>query len=118
MKFLLEEQISSFLRPDKSIEQYIGKNDHGDYSTIRWIGIGRTKDSYTIVFHEVFDEADEIESIYDFPYVEPDDMYEKEIEEFDSIQDALEFAENNYGAKIDKYLPFGFLDEYIIIFDK
>jgi hypothetical protein len=114
MKFLLENQISSFLKVDKSIEQYIDKIEHTNYSGFRWIGIERTKDNYTLVVHKVFDDSSEMESIYDYSYIEPDDIYGNRIQEFTSLTDALEMAEKLFGATTDKYLPFGFLDEYLI----
>jgi len=45
-------------------------------------------------------------------------MYGKKIMEFDNVYDALDMAARKFNAKNDKYLPFGFLDEYILEFVK
>ncbi|MCO4294134.1 hypothetical protein NF867_14820 [Solitalea sp. MAHUQ-68] len=111
MKYLLESQLSSYLRPDKTIEQFIGRIEFPEYSGFRWISIDRDKDEFKLIVHEVFDDSNEIESIYNFSYIEPDDLYGKEIQTFDSLDDALETAERLYSASRNRYLTFGFLDE-------
>ena len=113
MKFLLEVRIAAFLRPEKSIEQYIGKIEGIGYGGFRWIAVVREKDRYKLVVHEVFDEREQVQSIYNFSYIEPDDMDGKLVHEFHNIQDALIAAKTLFGAETDKYLPFGYLDLYL-----
>ncbi|PWS31577.1 hypothetical protein [Pedobacter paludis] len=113
MKYLLESQISSNFGPGKSIEQYVDRIEQADYSILRWVAIERTKDIYTLVIHEVFDERNEVQSIYDFTYLEPDDMHGKRIANFESLKDAFEMAEKEFGTTPDKYLTCGFLNKYL-----
>jgi hypothetical protein len=113
MKFLLETQIDAFLRPGKSIEQFIGNIEDIDYAGFRWIAVERKKDRYRLVVHEVFDDRERVQSIYDFSYIEPDNIYGKLVQEFDNVQDALTAAMTLFGARTDKYLPFDYLDVYL-----
>jgi hypothetical protein len=118
MKYLLENQLQAYLRVDSSIEQFIGQISIEDHTCLRWIHISRTKSSYELRVHEVFDDRDVgVESIYDFSYYEPDDLYGKEIGSFDLLENALETAEQIYNADKNKYLTFGYMDEALKDFE-
>jgi hypothetical protein len=65
----------------------------------------RKKDHYRIVVHEVFNDREQVQSIYNFSYIEPDDMYGKLVQEFDNVLDVLSAAKTLFGAGTDKYLP-------------
>jgi hypothetical protein len=112
MKYLLENQIKGCLRPNKSIEQIIGKFEVGKHLAIRYISIVKEKDKYCLMLHDIFDDRDEgIEDIYEFSYVEPDDMYGKEIKESSSLEEILIFAQEEYDSSNERYLTLGFLNE-------
>jgi len=114
MKYLIESQIESYLRPNKSIEQFIDKTKFNDYEILKWVAIERERNLYSLILHEVFnDSAEGVESIYDFSYVEPDDIHGKVIFESKELNKVLEFAELNFKANNNKYLTFGFLNEEI-----
>ena len=118
MKYLLENQLQAYLRVDNSIEQFIGPIRIEEHTCLRWIHISRTKSSYELRVHEVFDDRDVgVKSIYDFSYYEPDDIYGKEIGSFDLLENALDTAEQIYNAEKGKYLPFGHMDEALKIFE-
>ncbi|RZJ64484.1 MAG: hypothetical protein EOO47_26975 [Flavobacterium sp.] len=115
MKFLQEEQLKSMVQPEKSIEQFVGRIEHPDYNGFRWIEIRKSKNIYTLVLHEVFDDSEEIEDFYEFSYIEPDDIYGKEIQNFQSINEALSAASGLYHADLNKYLPPSYLNEYFTL---
>jgi len=114
MKYLIESQIKSYLRSNKSIEQFISKTKISEFDVFKWIAIERNENSYSLVLHEVFDDRQEgIESIYDFSYVQPDDIYGKIITESEDIYDILNSAKKILNADKNKYLTFGFMDQEI-----
>ena len=89
----------------------IGKLEFAEYPVFRWVSISRHKDEYKLFLHDVFDDRPEIASIYYFSYFEPDDLYGRDIQVFDLLDDALEAAEKLYNASRNKYMVFGYLDE-------
>ncbi len=118
MKFLQKEQVKSAVRPEKCIEQFVGKIEHPNYIGFRWIEIRKSKNAYALVLHEIYDDSDEIEDFYEFSYIEPDDIYGKEIQHFQSIDEALIAANNLYQADLNKYLNTGYLNEYFKLYLK
>lgn len=90
-----------------------------EYTCLRWIDITRTRSSYELHTHEVFDDRDEgVEDIYDFSYFYPDDIYGRLIGSFSCLEDALKRAEELFGARRDKYLVYGYMNEAWSAFDK
>jgi len=112
MNYLDFGQIKPMLNKGKTIEQFIGYTKSGDFTTIKWISIYMDKDDYCIDFHEVFDDREEgIEDIYDFSYVEPDDMYGKRMYQTNEFETLINWIFENYSISRDKFLPFDYLNE-------
>lgn len=115
MKYLLPSQLDTSVRPNHPIEQFISVFEENGYKALRWISIEKSKDRFELVLHEVFDDStDGIESIYDYSYVEPDDIHGRSVFASISLLEILEYAIDQYGATNNKYLNFGFLDELLI----
>lgn len=114
MKYILPSQFDTSVRPDKPIEQFITTYEVNGYKAIRWISIDQEKDKFQLSLHEVFDDSAEgIDSIYNFSYVEPDDIHGKLVFESTIFSDVLEHANQQYGANNERYLNFGLLDELL-----
>ncbi|MCH7415701.1 hypothetical protein MM213_19530 [Belliella sp. R4-6] len=117
MKYLTEDQILDSLSRGKTVEAIIGKYEINGYPTIQWLAIEKGRDKkhmYYVVFHHVFDEKSEgLDSIYDFSYVEPDDMYGKIVSEFESYNDALQFSNQKFSESLSQFVSEGYIDELI-----
>ncbi len=112
MKYLLPSQLNNSIRPDKPIEQLITTFEANGRKAIRWISIDIEKDNFELSVHEVFNDSSEgIDSIYNYSYIEPDDLHGRLVFESTVLSDVLEHAYEQYGANQEKYLSFGLLDE-------
>jgi hypothetical protein len=112
MNYLDFEQIKPMINKGKTIEQFLGFTKSDNFTTIRWISLYIDKDEYCLDFHEVFDERKEGgENIYDFSYVEPDDIYGKRMYQTNELETLIDWIFENYSIKRDKFLPFDYLNE-------
>jgi hypothetical protein len=112
MNYLYFEQIKPMINKGKTIEQFLGFVKSGDFSTLKWISLYLDDEEYCVDFHEVFDDREEgIENIYDFSYVEPDDMHGKRMHQTEDFDSLIEWIFDNYSISHDKFLPFDFLNE-------
>lgn len=110
------EQLTTLLHVGKGIEQWIGTyyNQEHDYTGIKWLSIQKGKENeYNIVHFDVFDDGDEeFSDIGGFTAVDPDFTYGK-LDTFETAEEALSFAQENYGCKLDKFVSFGMIqNEY------
>jgi hypothetical protein len=121
VKFLLEGQTLSQLISGRAVEQWLGHDDHGRYRVIRWIRIDPGKDrKFNVALFESFDDGTlNFLDVYAFERVDPDAL-SGTIAVFDSAELAVQFAVVEYGAKMDRFVGSGciqdlfadFLEEY------
>jgi hypothetical protein len=112
MNYLNYGLIKPMVNKGKTIEQYLGSFKHETYNTIKWISIYLDRNEYCLDFHEVFDEREEeIESVYSFSYVEPDNMDGERIYQTKEFEVLMEWLFINYTINKDKFLPFDYLNE-------
>ena len=114
MNQLNPSELSSYINSKEIIEQFICSFETNEHQCFRWIEIRKDKQKFTLILHEVFDDRDErIESIYDFSYLEADEMDGSEIYESNSLDEIINFASEKYSAVLTKYSPFGYLNDWI-----
>ncbi|WP_104382934.1 hypothetical protein [Sphingobacterium sp. HMA12] len=112
MRYLNEDEIQSRLRLGKSVEQWLGDVQEEDYTILKWLSINMEKDeSFSVAYFESFNEGNEdFLDIYSFSLVDPDEPFGV-IHVFNSIADALSFAEVTYKASPNKYISAGVIQE-------
>jgi hypothetical protein len=111
MTYLDFEQIKPMINKGKTLEQFLGFAKIGDSSTVKWISLYLDEDEYCVDFHEVFDDRKEgIENIYDFSYVEPDDMYGKRMYQTVDFESLTEWILKHFSVSRDRFLPFDYLN--------
>jgi hypothetical protein len=119
MIYLTEDQQLATLSRGKTVEALVGKSEVNGFPTIQWLAIenGREeKHMYYVIFHHVFDEKSEgIDSIYDFSYVEPDDLYGKIVSEFESYIDAIQFSNKNFSVPLNQFVSEGYIVELLTL---
>ncbi|MCG8386480.1 MAG: hypothetical protein MJA30_13115 [Cytophagales bacterium] len=117
MKYLTTDQLIDTIKRGKTVEALVDKNEENGYPTIQWLAIEKGRERkgiYYIILHHVFDDrSDGVESVYNFSYVNPDDLYGKIIAEFESHLDAINFVKENFLLSLDKFVTEGFIEELI-----
>lgn len=115
MEFLNEYQLSGLLKRGKSVEAFVGKYEEASYPTIMWLSIEKGRESkelFYVILHYVFDDRqDGVESIYNFSYVQPDELYGKIVAKFVSCSEAIQFAREKY--RVENFNGEGGMDELI-----
>jgi hypothetical protein len=109
---LLEVQAKTRLSLGKSIAQFLSRQDEADYAVLKWLTISKGGDykSYSIYYSEVIEEEEGgLLDIVELTPVDPDDS--PIINEFDAIEEALDFATATYGASRHKYVAESMVSE-------
>lgn len=112
MRHLTHSQIQSALSRGRHVEQLLSPTAINGVTALRWIDLHLSNDQFAIVLYEVFDDGSEdYLDIYSFAPVNPDD--DPTPHSFDSLDDALTFAESSYAASRDRYVNQAVIqDEY------
>jgi hypothetical protein len=107
--YLTKPELLARIRLGKEVAQWLGHVDEADYTIIKWLTIGKTSNQFSIFYQESFDDGDEyFGDIVEFTLVDPD--AEEEIF-FDSAEDAVNFAIEQRGACIDKFVASSMINE-------
>jgi GH15 family glucan-1,4-alpha-glucosidase len=113
MRYLMYEQIRANLSLGKAVEQWLLPKQFDNYTALRWVTIEKNRDStYTARYAECFDDGDEnFTDVYAFSFLNPDEP--EVVNNFDSIDEALQFASDTYSTRSDKFVTAGMIqDEY------
>lgn len=111
--YLNELEIIARLSIGKSVAQFLSAQKAEDYTILKWFTIGEGEEKpYSLYYHEVFDEGDEHNlNLFDFSPLDPEDLPFGLISEFETIEEVLIFAENEYYASPIKYVPENMINE-------
>lgn len=111
-KCLSDTQLKENLKLGKPLEQWISSQKKEDYIIIKWLRLDKEKgNTFNVAYFEVFDEGNEnYLDIYEFSPLDPDYPYGI-IDMFDSVESAIDFAVNSYGASLDKFVSAGIIQE-------
>jgi hypothetical protein len=112
IKYLTEEQAISYLNLAKSIEQWLSYYAENDAIILRWLKINKeSTEEYSVAYYESFDDGNsDFADVYEFSAKDPDEP-DGTLNTFHSVEEALSFTEMKYGAKRDKYIPAGMIQE-------
>ena len=112
MRCLTIEELKVYINRGKEIEHYVKTSKTDNYKTNEWISIEKEGKLFKVFQHLVFDESEEgVDSIYDYSYVNPDDLYGNEIFSSENFDNVVLFLENELKIKNGNYLLAGSLDE-------
>ena len=107
--YLAKQELLARIHLGKTVAQWLTHVEVADYTTIKWLTIGRDNNQYYVLYQESFDEGDEeFWDIVEFSPVDPDADEEAS---FDFAEDAVKFAIKQYGASIDKFVAGGMINE-------
>lgn len=112
-RYLLTIQAKTYLDLGKSIAQFLSYQDEADYIILKWLTIDKGDEkAYSVTYHEVFDEEDEQNfDIGGFLALDPTELPFGVLTEFDTVDEALRFAEQAYGALAHRYVTESMIDE-------
>lgn len=103
----------------RSVAQFLSAQSEADYTVLKWLSIskGGEEKAYSIYYSEVL--SDEEESGLDLMALAPVD-YDNDpvITEFNTIEEALVFAAETYGALAHKYVAESAINEEYISYLK
>ncbi|TGE09437.1 hypothetical protein [Hymenobacter fodinae] len=106
-RYLVSTQAKTRLSLGKPIAQFLLPKE-GDEVILRWVSIDSGEEkAYCVAYHEVFDEGEEdFTDIVEFTTAldENGEEVDSITTEFDTIEEALTFANTEYGALADKYV--------------
>jgi hypothetical protein len=112
VNYLTEYQISSQLRSNRPIEQWIKSYYVDDVYFIKYIKVLNDRRSGCYVWiSEVEDVGDEnYIDVYSFPGIDPDEPEGFSVD-FESIEDCLQYCYEKLGAKPDKFVGSGMIQD-------
>lgn len=103
--YIEKTEISTYIQKGKAIEIWFGFGVENEFETCKWLTIeydSNEDQKYSIVYHEVFNDEDEgVESIYDYSYVEPDDIYGEIIFKSDTLDLVIKELEERYSLNLN-----------------
>lgn len=114
-KYLEKNQLITNLKLGKPVEQWIGTSVEENDVILKWLRIDKEpKGEYCVAYFESLDEGDEdFLDIYEFSKLDPDEPYGI-INCFQSYEDALKFAMEEYKCEEIKFLNARLIqDEYL-----
>jgi len=115
MIYLQNEQLRTNLSLGRTVEQWLGYKQEDDYIVLRWISIEKeSSDEYSVAYIESFDEGSEdFLDIYEFSTLDPDEPLGI-VTTFSTIDEAISFSLDEYGAKMDNFVSAGMIEaEYL-----
>ena len=110
--YLDSEQVQTLLNLGSVIEQWIGAYREHDYTALKWLMIKKNSAStYDVIYSNVIDDGDDsFHDIYEFTATGPDFAYGK-IDSFQTAEEATNFALEQYGCKLDRFVGSGMIQE-------
>jgi hypothetical protein len=114
MRYLGDLDVKMNLAAGRDVEQLLPERYEMNQLIIRYISLERNRSNgWTARLCEVFDNGNpDFIDIYEFEAVDPDFPFGEEWI-FDSIEGAITFAKENFGAASDRYVNRGLIqDEY------
>jgi hypothetical protein len=103
MRYLTEYFIRTGLHLGKAVEQFLGGGCDGEEPTIRWLVLDGDGDRFVLTYYEAFDHgSDSFTDIGEFPLVDRDADLPEHL--FDTIEEALAYAQSSYGASLLRWV--------------
>lgn len=109
--YLTKEQLRAKLSLGKAVEQWLGHYESDGETILKWVRIYSEKEEYNVLYIECYDQGsvDNLD-ISDFTVVDPDEPYGL-LDTFYTLDEAVDFSLNKYGAVIDRFVNDGMIEE-------
>ncbi|NQX43247.1 hypothetical protein SAMN05421820_1166 [Pedobacter steynii] len=112
MIFLQNEQLRTNLSLGRKVEQWLGYKQEDSYIILRWISLEKEDNGeFSVAYIESFDEGNEdFIDVYEFSTLDPDEPLGI-INTFSTLDEAIDFSLDEYGAEIDNFINAGMIQE-------
>jgi hypothetical protein len=112
VQYLLETQIVSQLRANRSIEQWLGNHKEGDMFIIRYVTLHNDRRDGCYCWYGDYEDVgnEGYCDIYSFYTLDEDNEYGNKVQ-FDSIDDMLQFCYEQLKASPTKFVGSGMLQD-------
>lgn len=96
----------------KPVEQWLSHVHKADYTVIKWIALNREEKQFGLTYFESFDEGEEdFYDVHEFSVIDPEDAPLGINHVFNTVEAAVAFAVQNYGASANRFVAFGMIAE-------
>ncbi|MFD1469378.1 hypothetical protein ACFQ48_14195 [Hymenobacter caeli] len=110
--YLTPQELLARVHIGKPVEQWLSYVREADYTVIKWIVIDHEENQFSLTYLESFDEGDEeFYDVHEFSVTDPEDEPYGTTHLFDSVEAAVTFAIENYGASADKFVAFAMIEK-------
>jgi hypothetical protein len=117
MRYLTQYFIRTALHLGKAVEQFLGGGFDGEEPTIRWLVLDANRDQFALTYYEALDRgSDSFIDIGEFPLVDPDADPPEKL--FDSIEDALAYAQSTYEASPSRWVNESVVEEEYVDYSR
>lgn len=108
--YLTRLELQARVHLGKEVEQWLGHAEEDTYTVIKWLYLAQEgRHQYSVHYLESLDEGDEDwHLVPEFSLLDPD---AEESAVFDSVEEAVTFTVQAYGASPDRFVPGGMLAE-------
>ena len=106
--YLSRLELKARIHVGKEAEQWLSHAEEGEYTVIKWLYlVQEDRHRYSVTYLESFDEGDEgWQLVPEFSLLDPN---AEERTVFDSVEEAVAYAVQAYGASPDRFVPKGML---------
>ena len=109
---LSPQEVVARVHLGKQVEQWLSYYSETDYTIIRWISVAEEDGQFGVTYFESFDEGDEdFHDIHEFSVIDRENEPYGTTNLFDSVEAAVSFAAENYGASADRFVASGMIGE-------
>lgn len=110
--YLSPQELVARVHLGKPVEQWLSYTHEADYTVIKWIVIDKVETKYSTTYFESFDEGEEsFHDVHEFSVVDPENEPFGITHIFNSVEAAVAFAIDTYGASPDKFVAFAMIAE-------
>lgn len=110
--YLSPQELIARVHLGKEVEQWLSYYNEADYTVIRWISVGTEEGQFGVTYFESFDEGDEdFHDVHEFSVIDPEESLHGVTHSFETVEAAVTFAAEQYGASTDRFVAFGMLSE-------
>ncbi len=110
--YLSPQELLARVHMGKPVEQWLSHVREADYIIIKWIVIDREEEQFSLTYLESFDEGnEEFYDVHEFSVIDSEDAPDGIMHVFYTVETAVAFAIENYGASADKFIAFAMIEK-------
>lgn len=111
IQYLSPLEVLARVHHGKDVEQWLSYTPQADFALIRWLNLSVDRaQTYDLTYFESFDEGEEGSTdVREFSVLDPENAPYGTTHSFGSVEEAIAFAIETYGASAEKFVAAGML---------